>query len=132
MLDDPLDLLRIRKAYCHLGEIAKQVALQDICEAMTLGDSDLPLSWLDTASDQQIDDFLLEQSSDAQHGIGGCCMGAEGDGQSVVDTQCRVYGVSGLRVVDASVMPLDCQANTNLSVIMIGEKIAEEIRRSAR
>jgi choline dehydrogenase len=132
MLDDPLDLLRMRLAYRHLGDIARQPELQRITERMLLGDTDLPLSWLETASDNQVDDFLLEQSSDAQHGIGGCCMGADSDGTSVVDAQCRVHHITGLRVVDASVMPLDCQANTNLSVIMIGEKIADDIRRSER
>lgn len=131
MLDDPLDLQRMRLAYRHLGEIAKQPALQRITDRMLLGDSDLPLSWLDTASDDQVDEFLLEQSSDAQHGTGGCYMGAKEDPVSVVDTGGRVHGFKGLRVADASIIPLDCQANTNLSVIMIGEKIADDIRRNA-
>ncbi|RVC35023.1 GMC family oxidoreductase, partial [Mesorhizobium sp. M7A.F.Ca.CA.004.04.2.1] len=72
--------------------------------------------------------FLLAQSSDAQHGIGGCCMGRLGE--AVVDPECRVYGLEGLRVIDASIMPLDCQANTNLTSIMIGEKMADSLRRS--
>ncbi|RUY73790.1 hypothetical protein EN962_27235, partial [Mesorhizobium sp. M7A.F.Ca.CA.001.09.2.1] len=41
-----------------------------------------------------------------------------------------VYGFEGLRVIDASIMPLDCQANTNLTSIMIGEKMADNLRRS--
>jgi choline dehydrogenase len=131
MLDAPIDLQRMRIAYRHLGEIAKQSPLQRLTNRMTLGDSDLPLSWLAQASDQQVDDFLLEQSSDAQHGLGGCCMGPDGTA-SVVDTECRVRGVTGLRVVDGSIMPLDCQANTNLSIIMIGEKIADGIRKERR
>jgi choline dehydrogenase-like flavoprotein len=129
MLDAPVDLERMRLAYRHLGKISKQSPLQRLSLGMTLGDSDLPISWLEQASDQQVDDFLLEQSSDAQHGLGGCCMGPEGDPSSVVDTECRVRGVSGLRVVDGSIMPLDCQATTNLSIIMIGEKIADALRR---
>ncbi|TGP50625.1 GMC family oxidoreductase [bacterium M00.F.Ca.ET.230.01.1.1] len=127
MLDAAIDLERMRRAYRHLGEIAKQSPLQRISDGMTLGDSDLPLSWLDHASDRQVDEFLLEQSSDAQHGAGGCCMGPDASA-SVVDTECRVHGVTGLRVVDGSIMPLDCQANTNLSIIMFGEKIAHNIR----
>jgi choline dehydrogenase len=131
MLDDALDLERMRFAYRHLARIAAQAPLQRLTNAMTLGDSDLPLSWLDQASDQQIDDFLLEHSSDAQHGLGGCRMGPGGDKNAVVDLECRVRGVGGLRVVDGSVMPLDCQANTNLSIIMIGEKIADAIRKAS-
>jgi choline dehydrogenase len=62
--------------------------------------------------------------------MGGCRMGGfgAGDGRSVVDPHCRVRGIDGLRVVDASVMPLDCQANTNLTTIMIGERMAEALQ----
>ncbi|MBB3979885.1 choline dehydrogenase [Rhizobium azooxidifex] len=129
MLDDPIDLQRMRLAYRHLGKIASQGPLQRLANKMTLADTDLPLSWLDDASDQQVDDLLLEHCSDAQHGLGGCCMGPDGDEKAVVDLQARVRGVEGLRVVDGSIMPLDCQANTNLSIIMVGEKIADDIRR---
>src|SRR5690606_16240138 len=128
MLDHPLDLERMRIAYRHLGKMAEQAPIQSISERILLGDSDLPLSWLDSASDAEVDEFLLAQSSDAQHGIGGCCMGPEG--QAVVDPDCRVYGFEGLRVIDASIMPLDCQANTNLTAIMIGEKMADRLRTS--
>jgi len=48
---------------------------------------------------------------------------------AVVDPQCRVYGVEGLRVADASVMTQIVSANTNMTAIMIGERVAEFIRR---
>ena len=131
MLDDPLDLARMRVAYRHLGKIARQDAVARISDAVLLGDTDLTLDWLERASDARVDDFLLEQSSDAQHGAGGCCMGpADFDnGKSVLDPHCKVRGFAGLRVIDASVMPLDCQANTNLTTIMIAEKMAAELRK---
>ena len=44
---------------------------------------------------------------------------------AVVDQYCRVRGVEGLRVVDASVMPNIVRANTNLTCIMIGERVAD-------
>ena len=53
------------------------------------------------------------------------------DGKSVVDPDGRVRGIAGLRVADASIMPEDCRANTNLTTIMIGEHIADRIRRAA-
>jgi 5-(hydroxymethyl)furfural/furfural oxidase len=48
---------------------------------------------------------------------------------AVVDRSCRVYGVSDLRVADASVMPRVPSANTNLPTIMVAEKAADLIRR---
>lgn len=48
---------------------------------------------------------------------------------SVVDSKLRVYGVSGLRVIDASIMPLPVSANTNAASIMIGEKGAAMIKK---
>ena len=60
------------------------------------------------------------------HHVGTCAMGPEGDEHSVVDTRCRVQGVQGLRVVDASVMPTIIRGNTYLCCVMVAEKIAAE------
>jgi choline dehydrogenase-like flavoprotein len=51
---------------------------------------------------------------------------------AVVDPECRVYGVRGLRVADASVMPSIPSANTNIPTIMIAERAADFIRRKMR
>jgi choline dehydrogenase len=55
-------------------------------------------------------------------------MGPDSDKEAVVDQYCRVRGVAGLRVVDASVMPNIVRANTNLTCIMIGERVADLMR----
>jgi len=54
-------------------------------------------------------------------------MGAPDDPGAVTDPSARVYGVSGLRVCDASIMPAVPCANTNFPTIMLGEKIAAAI-----
>jgi choline dehydrogenase len=56
-------------------------------------------------------------------------MGARDDARSVVDPDCRVIGCSGLRVIDASVMPEVVRANTHLTTVMIAEKMADKLRR---
>jgi 5-(hydroxymethyl)furfural/furfural oxidase len=56
-----------------------------------------------------------------------CRMGAENDAGAVTDPSGRVYGVAGLRVCDASIMPSVPCANTNIPTIMVGEKVAATI-----
>ena len=73
-----------------------------------------------TASDEAVLRFAREQGSTVFHCCGTCRMG-QGEG-AVVDPQLRVFGVDGLRVIDASVMPTVTSANTNAACIMIGEK----------
>jgi 5-(hydroxymethyl)furfural/furfural oxidase len=64
------------------------------------------------------------------HVSGTCRMGPDGDPLAVLDARCRVRGVSGLRVVDASVMPTIVRANTNITTIAIAEKAG--LRRTCR
>jgi choline dehydrogenase len=54
------------------------------------------------------------------------------DPMAVVDPELRVHGIEGLRVADASVMPTVVSGNTNAATIMIGEKLADLLRREVR
>jgi len=65
------------------------------------------------------------------HPVGTCKMGPKTDHMAVVDPSLRVHGVTGLRVADASIMPHLTSANTNAACIMIGEKLADLLRRDA-
>ena len=58
------------------------------------------------------------------HPAGTCRMGAEDNPAAVTDAEGRVYGVTGLRVVDASLMPSLPRGNTNIPTIMMAEKIS--------
>ncbi|RDV24627.1 choline dehydrogenase [Alteromonas aestuariivivens] len=81
-------------------------------------------------TDEQILDFIRARSETIYHPIGTCKMGADNDPMAVVDNQLRVRGVSGLRVVDASVMPSLLGGNTNAPTAMIAERAADFIKAS--
>ncbi|MCM0019885.1 MAG: GMC family oxidoreductase N-terminal domain-containing protein [Tagaea sp.] len=80
------------------------------------------------ADDEKLDDIVRKHTIGGWHASGTCKMGAASDPMAVVDPRsARVYGVRGLRVVDASIMPFVPRANTNIPVIMMAEKIADAI-----
>ncbi|CAI3937209.1 Choline dehydrogenase or related flavoprotein (BetA) (PDB:1B4V) [Commensalibacter communis] len=77
-------------------------------------------------TDAELDEFVKNHAETAYHPCGSNKMGS--DDMSVVDYEGRVYGVEGLRVADASIMPIIITGNLNATTIMIGEKIADAIR----
>lgn len=82
----------------------------------------------DCSSDADIDRFVASEVESAYHPCGTCRIGSEDDRMAVVDAQCRVIGVEGLRVVDSSVFPNVTNGNINGPTIMLAEKTADHIR----
>jgi choline dehydrogenase-like flavoprotein len=85
----------------------------------------------DVKTDDDIRAILRARSDTVYHPVGTCKMGVN-DAMAVVDPKLRVYGVEGLRVVDASIMPTLIGGNTNAPTIMIGEKAADMIKAEMR
>jgi 5-(hydroxymethyl)furfural/furfural oxidase len=126
MLSDERDLIRMRDGMQRLWQVVHQSpfdAITDHLESVVTGEimTELPTG-------DKLDDFLLSVCGDTQHPVGTCRMGPPGHPSSVVDPDCRVIGVDGLRVIDASVMPEVPRANTHLSTVMIAEHMVRQLR----
>jgi len=73
------------------------------------------------ATDDELDAYLRSGAMTTSHPMGSCRMGA--DDRAVVDSECRVRGIEGLRVVDASVFPSQISGNPHSTAMMIGDRI---------
>jgi len=78
-------------------------------------------------SDEALNDFIRDHVESAYHPCGSARMGRAGDPMAVVDPECRVIGVEGLRLADSSIFPQITNGNLNGPSIMVGEKAADHI-----
>jgi choline dehydrogenase len=78
--------------------------------------------------DSDLEAYVRARSQTLYHPVGTCRMGS--DPLAVVDSRLRVHGVDGLRVADASVMPVIPRGHTNATTIMLAERAADLIRAS--
>ena len=84
------------------------------------------------ASDAVLALYIKATVNTIYHPVATCRMGPDGDPGAIVDQYGRVRGLEGLRVADASIMPAIPRANTNLTSIMIGERIADWLKAEAQ
>jgi choline dehydrogenase len=82
----------------------------------------------DFAGNDRLDHFVRQYADSYHHQAGSCKMGL--DDMAVVDPQLRVYGVQGLRVADASVMPFVQSGNCHTGIVMIGERCSDMIAKA--
>jgi len=101
-------------------EIMRQPALKPYVQSEALPGAG-------AATDEDLFDYACANAKTDHHPVGTCRMGAAGDPASVVTPDLRVIGLKGLRVVDASVMPLLPSSNTNAPTIMLAEKASDHI-----
>jgi choline dehydrogenase len=120
-LSAPEDLPVLREGVKRLREIFRQAAF-DRWRGPELSPGP------DVKTDAQIDAWIRANADTVYHPTSSCRMGRDDDPMAVLDNQCRVRGVQGLRVVDASSLPRVTSGNTAAPVYMLAERIAEVLR----
>jgi choline dehydrogenase-like flavoprotein len=118
-LQDPMDREMSIRGLKLTQEILSQSPLKDYILAERLPGPDVK-------TDEDYFNFISEHSKTSHHCAGTCRMGV--DDAAVVDPRLKFNGLSGLRIVDNSIMPTVISSNTNAAAIMIGEKAADMIK----
>lgn len=115
LLTDQWDVEEARRGYRILREYLGQPSMVSI-----LGAPILPAT--EPRADDEVDAFVRQVAGTTAHPMGACRMGVDDD--AVVDGECRVRGVEGLRVVDTSVLPVQISGNPHGTAVMLGERIS--------
>ena len=118
-LQDPYDWTISMEAFERGREILNAPAFKPLIKRERMPGKDV-------TTPEGIRDYIKRWSKTDYHPVGSCKMGT--DPMAVVDTQLRVCGMPGLRVIDASIMPTLISGNTQAPAIMIGEKGAAIMR----
>ena len=122
-LSHPFDLYIIGQSLLHLQQVARTAPLsthlEDGGHAFQEGFYEL--------TESNVEEFVRKSFSSEYHPIGTCAMGPEGEG-GVVDERFRVHATRGLRVVDASVFPLQVRGNLASLVYAVAERAADFVK----
>ena len=121
-MDDPEDLRRYRDGVRML------VGLENDSVLAVLIDNRVYPTDTDLESDDSLDVWIKKSVGTGHHVSCTAKMGPESDSMAVVNQYGKVYGVDSLRVADASIMPDCVRANINVTVMVIGEMVADFIK----
>jgi choline dehydrogenase-like flavoprotein len=117
-MSEPEDLIRMRECVRTAVDLLGSPQFRQLGARATGLDRD------DVADDARLDAWINRHMSTAFHTSRTCRMGTTADPLAVVDQQCRVHGLEGLRVVDVSIMPTLVRRGPNATAVMIGERAA--------
>jgi choline dehydrogenase-like flavoprotein len=121
-LQHPNDIRRVREGLRLAAKVLASGAYKDVADYRLLP-TDAVL-----ADDDALDHWIRQTVGTARHVSGTCKMGPDSDPMAVVDQYCKVKGIQGLWVVDASVMPrIPRSGGAHATVVMIGERVVDWI-----
>ena len=112
------DIAHLRRGYRLLRELVDQPAMAEVT-----GEIIRPAT--EPADDAALDAYLRSVAGTTSHPMGSCRMGV--DEGAVVDAECRVRGLAGLRVIDASVFPTQIAGNPHSTAMMLGDRVSDMI-----
>ena len=118
LLDTEFDKERMREAIRLCVEIGEQDAFAEIIDELVAPTAE------DLENDATLTDYIMRRVSTSHHASGTCKMGPDSDEMAVLDQFGNVKGISNLKVADASNMPDCIRANTNITSMIIGERVA--------
>jgi choline dehydrogenase-like flavoprotein len=121
LLDDPCDVVLARYALRHAFSLVRAGTYPADTAFVDVEGHEVDLDMSDT----ELDAWARTVIRDTAHAASGCAIGGPDDPAAVLDVECRVRGIEGLRVADASVVPTVPRANTHLTAIMVGERVAD-------
>ena len=124
-LQHPNDIRRVREGLRFAARLLESEAYKGVVDNRIQPTDDI------LADDDALDLWIRQTVGTARHVSGTCKMGADSDPLAVVDQYCRVKGIRGLWVVDASVMPrIPRSGGTHATVVMIAERVVDWIAAS--
>ena len=117
MLRHPDDLKAMLNAMEFIYELVQHESMQEFYGPL-----------ISPTRDEDWAEFARSAHGSYHHGIGTCKMGPASDPMAVVDSNLKVHGIDNLYVADASIMPTIPHANTNVTSIMIGERLSDIVK----
>ncbi|HUR48086.1 MAG TPA: GMC family oxidoreductase N-terminal domain-containing protein [Acidimicrobiales bacterium] len=130
MLASAEDVRRIRRVAEELASLTRTASFEEVGNNLGLLANSLETTLVpvgEAVSDPDFEALLLRAVFDVSHATSSCRMGDPDDQTTVVDPSGRVHGFENLRVADASILPWVPRANTHLSAVLVGEKIAADL-----
>ena len=121
LLDAEFDKVRMREAVRLCVKIGEQAPYAEIIEELVAPTGE------ELASDDLLTKFIMRGVGTSHHASGTCKMGPDSDDMAVLDQYGNVKGLRNLKVADASNMPDCIRANTNVTSMVIGERVADFI-----
>ena len=122
LLGEAFDRDRVRDGLRMCVKLGEHEAWKDIIESRIEPPEEV------LHSDDDLDEWMMREVSTGHHVSCTCKMGPASDDMAVVDQFGKVYGLEGLRVADASIMPDCVRANINVTTMMIGERVSDFVK----